>query len=149
MPVFEAHATARRYTSVQKRALADALNQSLVLGPGIPEGDGFIMIGEQNEDELFLRPSFMGMERSDDAMLRTVFVGAHRPLEDKQTLAAHINKLAVEALSTSTIRTTRFPICGEQRQGWARQSSIPDARGCSTPMRVLLRIRLTSNRNPD
>lgn len=101
MPVFEAHVTAGRYTSEQKRALADALNQSLVLGLGIPEGDRFIMISEHGEDELFLHPTFMGMERSDDAMFITVFVGAHRPLEDKQTLAAHINKLAVEALGIS------------------------------------------------
>jgi phenylpyruvate tautomerase PptA (4-oxalocrotonate tautomerase family) len=43
----------------------------------------------------------MDMERSNDAMFITVYVGAHRPLEDKQTLAAHINKLTVEALGVS------------------------------------------------
>jgi phenylpyruvate tautomerase PptA (4-oxalocrotonate tautomerase family) len=101
MPVFEAHVPAGRYTSAQKRALADALNQSLVLGLGIPEDDRFIMISEHGEDELFLHPTFMGMDRGDGAMFITVFVGAHRPLEDKQALAAHINKFAAEALGIS------------------------------------------------
>lgn len=101
MPVFEAHVAAGRYTPEQKRALADALNQSLVLGLGVPEGDRFIMISEHGENELFLHPTFMGMERGEDAMFVTVFVGAHRPLEDKRALAAHINKLTAEALDIS------------------------------------------------
>ena len=101
MPVFQAHVKAGRFTTEQKRALADALNQSLVQGLGIPEGDRFIMISEHGEGELFLHPTFMDMERGPDAMFVTVFIGAHRPLEDKQTLAAHINKLATEALGIS------------------------------------------------
>ncbi|MBT2539021.1 tautomerase family protein [Arthrobacter sp. ISL-69] len=101
MPVFEAHVPAGRYTTQQKRALADALNQSLVQGLGVPEGDRFIMITEHGDAELFLHPTFMGMDRSDDAMFITVFVGAHRPLDDKQTLAAHISRLATEALGIS------------------------------------------------
>ncbi|MGW3248013.1 tautomerase family protein [Streptomyces sp. NPDC001070] len=101
MPVFNAHIPANRYTPQQKRALADALNQSLVQGLGIPEGDRFIMISEHGENELFLDPTFMGMQRSGDAMIITVLLGAHRPLEDKRALAATINKLVVEALGIS------------------------------------------------
>lgn len=101
MPVFEAHIPANRYSADQKRALADALNQSLVQGLDIPEGDRFIMISEHGDDELFLHPTFMGMERTGDAMFITVFIGAHRPLEDKQSVAKHINELSAEALGIS------------------------------------------------
>lgn len=64
MPVFNAHIPANRFSPEQKRALADALNQSLVQGLGIPEGDRFIMISEHRESELFLDSTFMGMQRS-------------------------------------------------------------------------------------
>ncbi|MFD8999559.1 tautomerase family protein [Streptomyces sp. NPDC059582] len=101
MPVFNAHIPADRYSPEQKRALADALNQSLVQGLGIPEGDRFIMISEHGESELFLDPTFMGMQRSSDAMIITVLLGAHRPLEDKRAVASTINKLVVEALGAS------------------------------------------------
>ncbi|WP_030183084.1 tautomerase family protein [Streptomyces sp. NRRL S-813] len=101
MPVFNAHIPAHRFSSEQKRGLADALNQSLVQALGIPEGDRFIMISEHGEDELFLDPTFMGMQRSNDAMIITLQLGAHRPLEDKRAVAAAINKLVVEALGVS------------------------------------------------
>lgn len=102
MPVFKAHIPAGRFSSEQKRALADALNQSLVQGLGIPEGDRFIILSEHGPDELFLDPSFMGMERDPaSAMIITVLVGAHRPMEDKQKLVAAINRLVVEAVDIS------------------------------------------------
>ncbi|MFD9001504.1 tautomerase family protein [Streptomyces sp. NPDC059582] len=101
MPVFNAHIPANRYSPEQKRALADALNQSLVQGLGIPEGDRFIMISEHGEGELSLDPTFMGMQRSGDAMIITLLLGAHRPLEDKRAVAAAINRLVVEVLDVS------------------------------------------------
>ncbi|MEV7321962.1 tautomerase family protein [Streptomyces sp. NPDC093970] len=101
MPVFNAHVPAGRYSPDQKRALADALNQSLVEGLGIPEGDRFIMISEHGENELYLDPAFMGMRRGDDAMIITLLLGAHRPLENKRAVAAAINRLVVEALGIS------------------------------------------------
>lgn len=101
MPVFHAHIPAGRHTADQKRALADALNQALVHGLGIPVGDRFIVISEHGEDELFIDPTFMDMRRSADAMIITVLFGAHRPLEDKRKVAAAINKLVVEATGVS------------------------------------------------
>lgn len=101
MPVFHAHIPANRFSPDQKRALADALNQSLVQALGIPEGDRFIMISEHGESELSLDPTFMGMRRSGDAMIITLLLGAHRPLENKRAVAAAINKLTVEALGVS------------------------------------------------
>ncbi|WP_351234241.1 tautomerase family protein [Streptomyces sp. NPDC002133] len=101
MPVFNAHIPANRFSRDQKRALADALNQSLVQGLGIPEGDRFIMISEHGADELFLHPTFMDMQRSADAMIITVLIGAHRPLEDRRKVTTAINELVVEALGVS------------------------------------------------
>ncbi|MFI6357744.1 tautomerase family protein [Streptomyces sp. NPDC050743] len=101
MPVFNAHVPAGRYSPDQKRALADALNQSLVQALGIPEGDRFIMISEHGENELYLDPTFMGMQRSDDAVIITLLLGAHRPLENKRAVAAAINRLVVETLRIS------------------------------------------------
>ncbi|MFF3511279.1 tautomerase family protein [Streptomyces sp. NPDC002573] len=101
MPVFNAHIPANRFSPDQKRALADALNQSLIEALGIPEGDRFIVISEHGDSEIFLDPTFMGMQRSSDAMIITVLLGAHRPLEDKKAVSAAINKLVVEALGIS------------------------------------------------
>ncbi|WP_422733093.1 tautomerase family protein [Micromonospora sp. WMMD558] len=98
MPVFHAHIPANRFAPDKKRALADALNQSLVQGLNIPEGDRFIVISEHDESELHLDPTFMGMRRGPDAMIITVLFGAHRPLEDRRKVTAAINELVVEAL---------------------------------------------------
>jgi phenylpyruvate tautomerase PptA (4-oxalocrotonate tautomerase family) len=101
MPVFHAHIPAGRFSSEKKRALGNALNQSLVQGLGIPEGDRFIVISEHRDDELFIHPTFMDMKRGPDAMIITVIIGAHRPLEDKIKLFAAINRLVVDAVGVS------------------------------------------------
>jgi phenylpyruvate tautomerase PptA (4-oxalocrotonate tautomerase family) len=101
MPVFNAHIPAGRFARGQKRALADALNQSLVQALGIPPGDRFIIISEHGEDELFLDPTFMDMKRGPDAMIITVLIGAHRPLEEKRKLTETLNRLVVAALDIS------------------------------------------------
>ncbi|WP_032368271.1 tautomerase family protein [Rhodococcoides fascians] len=115
MPVFEAHVPADRYSDEQKLALADALNQSLVQGLGIPEGDRFIMISEHRKSELYLHSTFMDMNRSRDAMFVTVFVGAHRPLSDKKALASAICQLTSDALGISgdDIFITLVPVPNE------------------------------------
>jgi|GEM_PF-4570531 len=50
MPVFNAHIPKGRFSSEDKRAFADALNQSLVQGLGIPEGDRFLVLSEHGPD---------------------------------------------------------------------------------------------------
>lgn len=116
MPVFNAHIPRGRFSSMQKHALADALNQSLVQGLGIPEGDRFIMLSEHGPDELFLHPTFMDMKRDPaNAMIITVLVGAHRPLAEKRKLVATINRLAIEAtgVSPDDIFITVIPVPNE------------------------------------
>ncbi|WP_321927569.1 MULTISPECIES: tautomerase family protein [Paraburkholderia] len=93
MPVFHAHIPKGRFSKAQKQAIGNSLNRSLVEGLNIPEGDRFIIISEHDEDELFIDPTFMDMKRSADAMIITVQIGAHRPIEDKRALVAAISRL--------------------------------------------------------
>ena len=102
MPVFEAHIPKGRFSSEEKQAIANALNQSLVQALGIPEDDRFVMLSEHGPDELFLHPTYMKMNRSPgQAMIINVLFSAHRPLEDKRRLAAAINRLVVDATGVS------------------------------------------------
>ena len=96
MPVFHAHIPKGRFTREQKITIGNALNQSLVQGLGIPPGDRFIMISEHGDDELFIDPTFMGMQRSANAMIINVLLGAHRPLSDKRALMSTITRLLQE-----------------------------------------------------
>ncbi len=116
MPVFNAHIPAGRFSSEQKRVLANALNQSLVQGLGIPEGDRFVILSEHGKDELFIHPTFFEMQRDPaSALIITVMIGAHRPLEDKSKLVAAINRLVVEAVGVSPddVFITLIPVPNE------------------------------------
>jgi phenylpyruvate tautomerase PptA (4-oxalocrotonate tautomerase family) len=59
------------------------------------------MISEHEEDELFIDPTFMEMNRTANAMIVTVLIGAHRPLDDKQKLLAAITRLLHENVGIS------------------------------------------------
>lgn len=116
MPVFNAHIPAGRFSSAQKHALADALNQSLVQGLGIPGEDRFIILSEHGRDELFIHPTFFGMQREPaNAMIITVMIGAHRPIEDKRRLVAAISRLVVAAVDVSPddVFITLLPVPNE------------------------------------
>lgn len=101
MPVFEAHLPQGRYTPDQKRALADALTQSLVQAFDLPEEDRFIAITEHGAGELHLHPTYMGMRRTEDAMIIKLLIGPHRNLDEKRKFARIVNALVVEALGIS------------------------------------------------
>ncbi|GGX80395.1 tautomerase family protein [Massilia dura] len=115
MPVFHAHIPKGRFTSEQKKAIGDALNQSLVQGLGIPEGDRFIIISEHGEDELFIDPTFMEMNRTANAMIISVMVGAHRPLSDKRALMAAMTRLLEEyaGISPDDVFISLVPVPNE------------------------------------
>ena len=63
--------------------------------------DRFIIITEHKEDELFIHPTFPGMNRTEKRMLVTVTFGASRTLEQKRKLAALIVRYAVEKAGVS------------------------------------------------
>ncbi len=101
MPVFHAHLPKGRFSRDQKIAIGNALNQSLVQALNIPPGDRFVILSEHGDDELFIDPTFMGMNRTPDAMIISVLLGAHRPSSDKKALMAKIPELLQQAADIS------------------------------------------------
>lgn len=101
MPVFHAHIPKGRFVKEQKIAIGNALNQSLVEALNIPKGDRFVMISEHGDDELFIDPTFMEMNRTANAMIITILIGAHRPAADKNALLAAITRLLEKAAGIS------------------------------------------------
>jgi phenylpyruvate tautomerase PptA (4-oxalocrotonate tautomerase family) len=101
MPVFHAHIPKGRFVKEQKIAIGNALNQSLVEALNIPKGDRFVMISEHGDDELFIDPTFMEMNRTANAMIITVLIGEHRPSSDKKALLAAITRLLEKAAGIS------------------------------------------------
>ncbi|NWA29886.1 tautomerase family protein [Pseudomonas gingeri] len=101
MPVFNAHIPKGRFTRDQKIAIGNALNQSLVEALNIPEGDRFVMLSEHGDEELFIHPTFMEMNRTPNAMIITILIGAHRPQSDKSILMATITRLLEKAADIS------------------------------------------------
>ena len=101
MPVFHAHIPKGRFLKEQKIAIGNALNQSLVEALDIPKGDRFVMISEHGDDELFIDPTFMEMNRTANAMIITVLIGEHRPASDKKALLAAITRLLEKAAGIS------------------------------------------------
>ncbi|MGU7768669.1 tautomerase family protein [Burkholderia sp. MR1-5-21] len=93
MPVFHAHIPKGRFSREQKIAMGNALNQSLVESLNIPKEDRFVILSEHGEDELFIHPTFMDMNRTPNAMIVTVLIGAHRPTSDKKALLAAIPRI--------------------------------------------------------
>jgi len=96
MPTFHAHIPAQKFTSQEKRALADALNLALHEALGTPMDDRFIIISEHGEDELFIHPTFPNLQRSERRIIVTVTFGTSRTTEQKRKLAELISRYAVE-----------------------------------------------------
>ena len=101
MPTFHAHIPAQKFSSEEKRALADALNLALHEAMGTPMDDRFVIISEHKDDELFIHPTFPDMKRSDKRMIVTVTTGASRTVEQKRKLAELVTRYAVEKVGVS------------------------------------------------
>jgi phenylpyruvate tautomerase PptA (4-oxalocrotonate tautomerase family) len=96
MPIFHAYVPAQKFSSEEKRALADALNLALHEAMDTPMDDRFVIISEHREDELFIHPTFPAQKRSDRPLIVTVTFGDSRTIEQKRKLAELVTKYAVE-----------------------------------------------------
>ena len=96
MPIFHAYVPAQKFSSEEKRALADALNLALHEAMDTPMDDRFVIISEHREDELFIHPTFPAQKRSDRRLIVTVTFGDSRTIEQKRKLAELVTKYAVE-----------------------------------------------------
>ena len=101
MPIFHAYIPAQKFSSEEKRALADALNLALHEAMASPMDDRFVIISEHKDDEFFIHPTFPAMERSDKRMVVTVTFGTSRTLEQKRKLAELVTRYAVEKVGVS------------------------------------------------
>lgn len=114
MSVFNAHIPRGKFSSEQKRALTDALNQSLAQGAKPAEGDRLIVLSEYGPNELFLYPPFGETPELTSAVIITIPVGSQRTLEDRHRLAVEINRLVVSAvgIASDDIFITLVPVPG-------------------------------------
>ena len=96
MPIFHAYVPAQKFSSEEKRVLADALNLALHEAMDTPMDDRFVIISEHREDELFIHPTFPAQKRSDRRLIVTVTFGDSRTIEQKRKLAELVTKYAVE-----------------------------------------------------
>jgi len=96
MPIFHAYVPAQKFSSEEKRALADALNLALHEAMDTPMDDRFVIISEHREDELFIHPTFPTQKRSDRSLIVTVTFGDSRTIEQKRKLAELVTRYAVE-----------------------------------------------------
>ena len=101
MPTFHAHIPAQKFSSEEKRALADALNLALHEAMNTPMDDRFVIISEHKDDEFFIHPTFPGMKRSDKRIVVTVTFGTSRTVEQKRKLAELVTRYAVEKVGVS------------------------------------------------
>ena len=95
MPVFHFHVPAG-FTVEKKKQMAEAANLSLVQALGIPKGDRFITLTEHKDGEMHIDPTFMEMDRSKDAIIVEILIGAHRPLDQKKQLFKKLTELLEE-----------------------------------------------------
>lgn len=101
MPTFHVHIAAQKFSSEEKRGLADALNLALHEAMDTPMEDRFVIITEHKEDEFFIHPTFPDMKRSEKRMLVTVTTGISRTVEQKRKLAELVTRYAVEKAGVS------------------------------------------------
>jgi phenylpyruvate tautomerase PptA (4-oxalocrotonate tautomerase family) len=101
MPTFHAHIPAQKFSSEEKRSLADALNLALHEAMNTPMDDRFVIISEHKDDEFFIHPTFPDMKRSDKVIIVTVTFGVSRTVEQKRKLAELVTRYAVEKVGVS------------------------------------------------
>jgi 4-oxalocrotonate tautomerase len=80
----------------RRRLLADAVYDAMRASLGIPEGDRFIIVSARPEGELFVDPTFMGMQRTIDHVLVHVTLRRGRTAEVKQAFYAETARLLGE-----------------------------------------------------
>jgi 4-oxalocrotonate tautomerase len=86
-------------TAATKRIVADAVYDAMRATLGIPEGDRFIVLSAHSHDELFMDPTFMGMNRTNGFVLVHATIRRGRSTEIKQAFYKEISRLLHERAS--------------------------------------------------
>ncbi len=74
----------------QRAAIAKAVYEAMRETIGIPEGDRFIIVTAHGDEELFVDPNFMEMQRTQRFVLTQIFLSRGRTVEQKQALYARV-----------------------------------------------------------
>ncbi len=82
-------------TAAYRRAVADAVHEGMVEAIKVPKEDRFQIVTEHDADGLIVDRTFLGVDRSDDAVIVQISLRRGRPVELKQALYRRIvEKLA-------------------------------------------------------
>jgi 4-oxalocrotonate tautomerase len=81
-----------------RRSVADAVHRTLVETINVPEADRFQVITEHSPGDLIIDRKYLGIERSDDALLVQVTLSTGRPIEAKKRLYARMAELLKAAV---------------------------------------------------
>lgn len=82
-------------SAAYRRAVADAVHEGMVDAIKVPKEDRFQVVTEHDADGLIVDRTFLGVERSDDAVIVQISLRRGRPVELKQALYKRIvEKLA-------------------------------------------------------
>lgn len=98
MPLAKVHM--RKGSSVEKRrAIADAVQATLIANLGIPEQDRYLVINEYDEENFFYSPSFdqFGLTYTSELLLIELSFVVGRSDEVKKALLADLNRRLVES----------------------------------------------------
>jgi 4-oxalocrotonate tautomerase len=80
-----------------RRALSSSIHRAMVETIKIPEQDKFQVITEHDADQLIYDPSYLGISRTDGAIVIQITLSAGRTLEVRKALFARIAQLLRES----------------------------------------------------
>ena len=84
-------------SAVYRRAVADAVHEAMVEAIRVPRDDRFQIVTEHDADGLIVDRSFLGVERSDDAVVVQISLRKGRSPELKQALYKRIAEKLADA----------------------------------------------------
>jgi 4-oxalocrotonate tautomerase len=86
----------------QNAAIAEAVYQAMRETIDIPAGDRFIVVTRHRKDELFVDPTYMGVQRSERFVLVHITLSQGRSIEKKQALYKRVAERLHGAIGVST-----------------------------------------------
>ncbi len=115
MPLIEVFV--RGGSSYRSENLAEGAHRALVDALGVPEDDRFIAVHRFPDGDLQLHPTFMGMNRSPEAVIVRVTLGVHRELPQKRLFS----RLAQSLNETAGLRPDDLFVClvGVPNENWS------------------------------
>lgn len=97
MPLTKVHLR-RGASTEKKRAIADAVQETLIASLGIPEQDRFLVIAEYDDENFVHTPSFdaFGLTYTDELLMIEISFVAGRQDEVKKGLIADLDRRLVQ-----------------------------------------------------